>query len=211
MQIRYALYADREELEQTFGTDAGPSDSFEARYNISPGNPATAVFCPHPGQSKIKTIAWLNNHELGGDMHGCVHVENIHGDSKLKKAFLRQRCIVPANGFFLWQKMYKIQVPFYIRSIEEDMIGFAAVYTENGFSLIRIPANTLIQPIQEYMPAILDPKKYNRWLDPVYFELDQLVDLLKPYSTEKMSVYRVSNKIDNPNENSRKLIQPIDA
>lgn len=217
MQIRYALYTESEELEEVFHADMPISRPFSVRYNISPGDIVPVVLSRHPGQYTIESMKW--GHPENTDDNGYeYYVEEIKNKPDLKKIFQRQRCIIPANGFFLWQKMYKLEVPFYIRSIIDDVIGFAGIYFNDGndagsgsFSMIRIQANTLIQPIQEHMPAILNSKQYEKWLDPVYSDMDQLVQMLTPYSTENMSVYRVSSGINDPDKNSKDLIQPVDA
>lgn len=218
MQLRYALYTEREELEEIFHAHADPSLHFKVRYNISEGDTVPVIISRHPGKYLIESMEWDKSETDNDKITGGYSLDDINNNDNLKKIFQRQRCIIPANGFFLWQKMYKLEVPFYIRSIEDDVIGIAGFYhvgqdnaSAGTFSLIRIQANTLIQPIQEHMPAVLNPKNYGQWLDPFYSDIPRLTGLLAPYSTEKMSVYRVSDTINDPSQNSKDLIQPADA
>ena len=57
------------------------------------------------------------------------------------------------------------------------------------------------------MPVILDRKDYNRWLEPAAVE--QLpVDLLRPFPAERMTAWRVSNRVGNVRNNDPELLFP---
>jgi len=52
------------------------------------------------------------------------------------------------------------------------------------------------KPMNDLMPAILDPKDYERWLAPA--QPSHLpVDLLRPYPAEDMKAWKVSNDVGN--------------
>jgi putative SOS response-associated peptidase YedK len=53
------------------------------------------------------------------------------------------------------------------------------------------------------MPVILKGEDHDRWLDPGFKQVDDILDLLKPYRADSMRRYRVSPQVnsaqnDNP-------------
>jgi putative SOS response-associated peptidase YedK len=46
------------------------------------------------------------------------------------------------------------------------------------------------------MPVILKGKDHDRWLDPGFKQVDDILDLLKPYQADSMRRYRVSSRIN---------------
>jgi putative SOS response-associated peptidase YedK len=61
------------------------------------------------------------------------------------------------------------------------------------------------------MPVILNPKDYERWLDPEVKEPEQLQPLLRPYSTQEMLAYPVSTAVNKPSNDNAECIKSIEA
>jgi len=58
------------------------------------------------------------------------------------------------------------------------------------------------------MGVIVEPKNYQRWLEPG--EVHSLpFDLLRPYPEEDMKSWRVSDKVGNTRNNWAELIEPV--
>jgi putative SOS response-associated peptidase YedK len=57
------------------------------------------------------------------------------------------------------------------------------------------------------MPVILEPKDYNRWLEPAPVERLP-VDLLRPYPGERMIAWAVSDRVGNVRHNDPDLLVP---
>ena len=59
------------------------------------------------------------------------------------------------------------------------------------------------------MPVILEPRDYDRWLDPG--DPNRLpTDLLRPYPAEKMSAWPVSDRIGNVRNDDPDLLTPVE-
>lgn len=150
-----------------------------------------------------------------------ARVGELNEQNSYKKSFQRQRCIIPANGFFEWQTIFKKKVPFYFRTLDQKLFGLAGIYErwtskdENveltTYALVTTDANALVKPLKDEMPAILEPKDFDKWLDPVNSDTDELLSLLKPYPSEKMSTYRVGQGVNDSEKNGADLIHPVDA
>ena len=46
------------------------------------------------------------------------------------------------------------------------------------------------------MPVILKGEDHDRWLDPGFKQVDDILDLLKPYQADYMRRYRVSPRVN---------------
>jgi putative SOS response-associated peptidase YedK len=110
-----------------------------------------------------------------------------------------------------------VKKPYYIRLKSKQPFGFAGLYniwtSPEGeeictSTIITTDANDLIRPLHDRMPAIAPPDKYNLWLDPAVNDKDILVPLLKPYPSEEMDLYRVTNKMNSYKYNEPENIKP---
>jgi putative SOS response-associated peptidase YedK len=61
-------------------------------------------------------------------------------------------------------------------------------------SIITTSANSLLSDIHDRMPVILRSEDHERWLDPGFKQVDDILDLLKPYQADSMRRYRVSSR-----------------
>lgn len=140
--------------------------------------------------------------------------ETISEKPSFKNAFKKRRCIIPANGFYEWQKRNGKQ-PFRIFHKDEKLFAMAGIWETwknkedlliNTFSIITTVANSLISDIHKRMPVILVPKDENMWL----METDEtlLSKLLVPYNEDSMEIYAISKKVNSPKNNYKDIITP---
>jgi putative SOS response-associated peptidase YedK len=57
------------------------------------------------------------------------------------------------------------------------------------------------------MPVILEPKDYDRWLEPGDPSRPP-TDLLRPYPAEYMQAWQVSDRVGNVRNNDQELLEP---
>ncbi len=70
-------------------------------------------------------------------------------------------------------------------------------------------SNSLISNIHDRMPVILKQEDEKIWLDKNIDDIKTLTNILKPFDSDKMQMYRVSNKVNNPKNDSKELLDPI--
>ncbi|HKJ45178.1 MAG TPA: SOS response-associated peptidase [Balneolales bacterium] len=223
---RYTLFSDKEEIEETFGVSSDENELFKVNYNVAPGTINPVILMPRPdvrdlGGFKWGLIpSWAEDERVGYKMINA-RAETLLEKPSYRKPFQRQRCIIPANGFFEWQTIYKQKTPFYVRTLDQDLLGFAGLYekwvskdkkkTVYSYTIITTEANALLQPLHDRMPVILERKNYDQWLDPVNSDTEELNKMINPYPTERMAIYRVSQDVNDAKNNGPELIQPVDA
>ena len=71
-----------------------------------------------------------------------------------------------------------------------------AVAVAGSFAFLTTEANSLVRPLHDRMPVILPPEHLERWLDPENDDLDELMDLLRPFPAKQMRHVEVSTRVN---------------
>jgi putative SOS response-associated peptidase YedK len=135
--------------------------------------------------------------------------ETLARSGMFRRLLAGRRCLVPAGGFYEWTgpKAERRPVSFKLRGGE--VFAFAALWdlfrdpAQGGepvrsFTIITCPANALVEPIHDRMPAILRPEDEARWLDPALEEEVQILALLRPFEAEAMVLAEVTESLKLP-------------
>ena len=212
MAQRFALFSTSTDLAKEYNAQPVAGFDWKARYSIAPGSTVPVVLQPKPSATYLTELTWK----------GVITMEELLSSPDSKRQLQRQRCIIPANGFFEWQTIYETKIPFYVRLLRRPLFAFSGVYEvefgENGapvsgsVSILTTKVNAILEPVNTVMPLILRYKDIPGWLDPVHSDLEALDALNKPYASEEMAVYRVGNANNDENpEDSEALIAPKDV
>jgi putative SOS response-associated peptidase YedK len=73
-------------------------------------------------------------------------------------------------------------------------------------ALVTIPANELVKPFHERMPAVLEAGQFGAWLGG---KLSDALALLKPYPVELMESWPVSNAVNSVKNDGPELLAPV--
>lgn len=149
--------------------------------------------------------------------------ETLHEKKSYKAAFKTQRCIIIVDGFYEWTSEGRAKIPHYFRMKSGEAFGIAGLYDTWIFprgsmkgqelhtcTLITTTPNSIVAPVHERMPAILNPVDYEQWLDGSTYDEKQLLAMLKPYPAEMMDVCTVSTYVNNPKNQGEKCIEAVD-
>lgn len=189
-------------------------------YNIAPTQ--NIVIINNQGTKQLVSCrwgflpSWAKDPSIGHKMINA-RAETVSTKPTFKSAFKKQRCLVIADGFFEWKNEKNRKVPYLIRLKSGKPFGFAGLYnqwtSESGekictCTIITTEANELLEPIHDRMPVIIPRDKEDYWLNPSK-DLEALMEMLKPYTSEEMEMYEVSSKINYPKYNSPDVLEPI--
>jgi putative SOS response-associated peptidase YedK len=222
MSDRFVLKASKQEVEQVFEVSSEREDFFESDFNITPGSLIPVVY-REDDQRHIYNFVWGlipkgAEEEKAGIENYEVNVNDLDENEWLKECLDRRRCLIPANGFYKWKTTKKKSTPFYIRLLSNDLMALAGIYSVwestsgrgvYSCAVLTTEANALVQPVDDRMPVIIRPENYEQWLSDKPLEEAELNKLLKAYSMTEMAVNRVSEDVNDPENNSPELIQPI--
>jgi putative SOS response-associated peptidase YedK len=144
--------------------------------------------------------------------------ETVAEKPSFREAFMKQRCLVVADGFFEWQKEGTKKKPIYIHLRSGKPLGFAGLYNtwtpREGqkictSTIITTEANELMTPIHDRMPVITPEDRFETWLEPLERDKDTLKTILKPYPAEELEIYEVSSKVNSVKYNAPDIIRPV--
>jgi putative SOS response-associated peptidase YedK len=149
-----------------------------------------------------------------------ARAETITEKPSFKNLLPSKRCIVPASGYYEWQKTEgNGKQPFYIHDAYDDYLPFAGLYTTwknpegreiHSFTIITTVPTVNLKAIHDRMPVILEPDAEEVWLNPDVTDPGELTPLLHPYAVKALSFYPVSKAVNRTGFESPTLIQKLD-
>lgn len=223
---RFTLSQTGEALAEAFELTDVPTVS--PRYNIAPTQPVGIIRSSTSGDSLEREFtyltwglvpSWSKDPKIGARMINA-RAETLAEKPSFRSAFKRRRCLVVADGFYEWKRIEKGKQPYYFHLKNHQPFGFAGLWEhwENGngdviesCTIITTEANTVLAPVHDRMPVILDPKGYDTWLDPKLEADQRLHDLLRPYDETAMVSYPVSSAVNSPRHDEVDCVQPLGA
>jgi putative SOS response-associated peptidase YedK len=78
-------------------------------------------------------------------------------------------------------------------------------------TILTAEANGLLKTLHDRKPVILDPKDYDRWLDPALQEPTRLVPSLVPYLARDMTAYVASTRVNRPRNDGPRCVEPAEV
>jgi putative SOS response-associated peptidase YedK len=193
---------------------AEPPEILAPRYNIAPTQTIAAIGLKPDGVSHgLRMIRWgLVPHWTQNPKKIPLHInaraEGIEAKTAFAESFRTRRCLIPADGFYEWEKAGKARKPRHFRLRDGDLFAFAGLWDawrgDDGQLLlscciITTEANDLVRPLHDRMPVILKTGNYAAWLAPKT-STPELLDLMKPYPAiemEGIEVVPLVNKATN--------------
>ena len=219
---RFTLFEADKILSKEFGVSSVPPLS--PRYNIAPSQPIAAVRTPHTGTGRELALlrwglipSWSKDPAIGNRLINA-RAETAGEKPSFRNAFRRRRCLIPANGFYEWQRQERGKQPYFVRMRDGRIFAFAGLWDrwespDEGVietcTILTTAANAVLAPIHDRMPVILPQTDYARWLDPTLKDPDSLSPLLVPFPPEKMLAIPVSPRVNAPSTDDEKCITPL--
>ena len=197
--------------------------AWEPSYNIAPGQDVAIII--RNGKNQLVAcrwglIPWWAKDETIGYKMINARAETLAEKRSFSKPFKTQRCLIIADGFYEWRKHgeSKRKTPIYVRLRSGKPFGFAGIYDHwkskdnkriMSCTIITTEPNSLIKPIHNRMPVIIDPSSRELWLDKEMQDTDRLASLLTPYKAGSMEAYEVSSMVNSPKNDRPDLINPV--
>jgi putative SOS response-associated peptidase YedK len=214
---RFSFVAEDALILERFGVRVRTA-IYKARYNCAPSQNLAVITNDKTDQLQFfrwgLIPGWAKDPSIGNKLINA-RGETIAEKPPFRSAFKNRRCLVPATGFFEWQRGQQ-KTPYNIRLKNGKPFAFAGLWdkwaTSDGemihsFTIITTSPNELMAKIHDRMPVILHPDDEHRWLDN---KPDPgLTDLLKPFPGELMEVYPVSSLVNNPRNELPEILIPL--
>jgi putative SOS response-associated peptidase YedK len=192
-------------------------ERFVPRYNCAPGQLLPVISSAEPEVLSLYRWGlvpyWAKDVSIGNKLINA-RAETLEEKPSFKNPFKRQRCLIPANGFYEWRK--KDKMPFRIFLKDRDLFSMAGIWdvwqdvvkrSFYTFSIITVPAPEILKGIHHRMPAILPEQHEKAWLQESDSRL--LKSFLKPAADDLLDFYPVSRAVNNAGNDREELIYPL--
>ena len=221
---RYTITVEEEILFARFKIIQN-GGQFTPRYNVAPTQSNPVVIVNEKNQKVMAQMKWglipfwAKDESIGNKMINA-RMETIAQKPSFKTAFVKRRCLVPADGYYEWSKTgtARNKQPFRIVLKSRELFAFAGLWDEwkneegekiQSYTIITTEADSLVSKIHPRMPVILRPENEDKWIDPTIKTLEVLNGLLTPIPAKLTEMYKVSTLVGRANIDEKSLIQPI--
>ena len=220
---RFVQAHSAEEYAVAFGAamlvDGPPNPS----WNVAPTDRVYAV-AVHDEQRALGTfrwglVPWFADSPKVSARHINARAETVATNPVFKNSFAKKRCIVPADGFYEWErKEIGGKLPHFIFAADRSPLALAGVWSSwrgkegervTTCAIITTQPNDLVAPIHNRMPAVLAPEHWEQWLDPTYDDTSALQAMLGPAPARQLSEYAVSSLVNSVKNNHPDVMEPL--
>lgn len=217
---RYTL-TNPEDIAARFGLEALSETRIEPRFNVAPSQGVPVVVGREDGPI-LELMrwgfqpAWMRNDSKRPPPINA-RSETLLERPMFRSSVARHRCIIPASGFYEWMVVpgQKAKQPMYIHLKNDEMFGFAGLYTYGGDEvgptcvIVTTAANDVLAPIHERMPVILDRSVEDAWLDLGLDDPHAALASLQPVPAEMIEAYPVASLVSSVRNDGPDLIEPV--
>ncbi len=227
---RFVSTAPPDELAKYFSADV-PEEALEENYNVAPTNHVHAVR-ERGGQRTLATLRWglvpfwAKDLKIGSKMINA-RSETAPDKPAFRRAFSKRRCLIPADGFFEWQKVdgSKTKQPYFIHRVDDEPLALAGLWEfwhpkdDEGNDLpdadpiatctiLTCEANETMAKIHDRMPVMIPPNRWDDWLDPET-QPELMKSLLVPAPNSLLTMYPISTAVNSVRNNGADLLEPV--
>ncbi len=198
------------------------------RYNVAPSQDVAVARDAEEGRRLAMLRwglipAWAKDPAIG---HKLINARSETAAEKpsFRSAFRHRRCLIPADGFYEWQRRGKSRQPWLFGLRDGAPLLFAGLWerwtvpesaTLTGSLAERSPgdavetctiltttANETVAPVHGRMPVILPPDAWDAWLAGEDMALG-------PYPADAMTAHPVSTHVNRPANDDPRCVKPI--
>lgn len=175
-------------------------ESGVANGEVFPTNNIPVIYS-HNGRNVLSAAKWGFPSYKSSRAIINARAESVHEKPMFRNAFISNRCIIPANGYYEWLTREDKTKTKYLISVRGKRLFFMAglykMFTDKdrnpyaAITIITTEASEDISFIHDRMPVILQDEAISAWLDKNNTDIDLLKSLLVPFSSA-FSITRVS-------------------
>ncbi len=210
-------------LHQRFGVEL-PLPQVPNTYNAARTQQLPIILTGEDGPRRVELMRWNlipRWQKPGAKEFNTINAraETVAIKPTFRDLIARHRCLVPASGFYEWQKDDTgARHPFFFSLQEEPLFAFAGLWDEwtnrdvpdappiRSYTILTTEANTVVTPVHDRMPVILKHSDEAEWLSPEVTDPAQVERLYQPYPADAMQRWAVSQAVNSTRRNGAELI-----
>lgn len=215
---RFALYSDPRALSERFNLVA--STGYRMSYNIAPTQPIAAI-TQEQDDRHLSLYRWglvpMWAKEIGTFSTINARAETIDTKPAFRGPFRHHRCLIPADGYYEWQKTGNGKQPWYIHAADGQPMAFAGLFDVwlsptgdelHSAAIVTTPAGEKTRQIHDRMPVILPPEAWDAWLAPEAPKKG-LLKMLRPAPDNTVQAHPVNTYVNKPTHDDKECVAPL--
>ena len=210
---RYSLEATSEQIVEAFAL--ADAIAIKPRYNIAPTQDIPIVrVSTERGDRRLVMTRWGLSPSWWNGQRPLINARSETVQKKFPRAFNGRRCLVPATGFYEWQKLGQAKQPFHIQRADRGLFAFAGLWDRcpgpdgemfEACAILTTTPNKTVEPVHDRMPVILAPAAYAAWLDPGMPD----PSLLAPAPDDLLDAYPVGRRVNRTANDDAACVEPM--
>ncbi|WP_269092629.1 SOS response-associated peptidase [Arthrobacter hankyongi] len=230
---RFVMARATADLVSAFGVDDVAGPEVRPSWNIAPTQRVRLVterLDPETGElTRLLETArwglvpvWAKSASVGARMINA-RVETVTEKPSFRAAAVKRRALVPAEGYYEWQKTGAGKIPHYLTSEDGSLLAFAGLYefwkdpelpeeAEEQWlmscTIITTSATDALGHIHDRTPLIVPPDLQADWLDPHLADKHDVRQLLDAMPEPRLVPRIVSAAVGSVRNNGPELIEP---
>ena len=201
------------------------AEDWNPRYNIAPTQQIPVVR-QHPKEPRrdLALMRWGLIPAWAKDTSGAARMinarsETAHTLTAFREAMKLRRCLVPADGFYEWQRRGSSKQPFCFEVGDSELFAFAGLWERwrdpggqwlKSCTILTTTPNAVTSAVHDQMPVIVHPDSYDLWLDPGMSDVRAVSELLNPYDARMMRAYAISPRINHVANDDEECSAPVE-
>jgi putative SOS response-associated peptidase YedK len=227
---RFVQVSSPELLVERFGVDELAAPSREPSYNVAPRATVYGVRDRTSEGERRRHLSelrwglvpsWAKDPKTGDRMINA-RAESLADKPAYQRAFQKHRCLVPADGFYEWQRRGGRKQPMFIHRSDGEPMAFAGLWAAwrdasepdgdwlRSCAIVTTNANDALAPLHDRMPVVLEEHDWDRWLDPAVDDVDALGRLLVPAPNDLLVTYPVSAVVNSADNDGPELVERVE-
>jgi putative SOS response-associated peptidase YedK len=126
-----------------------------------------------------------------------ARIETVSEKPTFRRAFYKNRCIVPANAFFEWETKEKTKIKYKISAKDIPIFSIAGIYDQfldsnnkpyYGVVLLTKQANEDMSKLHHRMPVFITKDIEGKWLGEESMDVLELAEALEVKDSVKLKI-----------------------
>lgn len=175
MTSRFVLTETFDALAAFYHARPFGGGEWRENYNIGTGA-EVPVLVEEPDGPELRLMQWglvpfwAKDAKIAGKMINA-EAATIAEKPGFRDSFKDKRCIIPATGFYEWQKLTSVKKPHYFTG--GKLLCFAGLWSRwvnpdseevESCAIVTTAATGVVKPVSDTMPLMLDKKNIGAWL-----------------------------------------------
>jgi len=228
---RFVQVASPELLVERFGVDEVAAPRQAPSYNVAPRATVYAVRERVEDDTRRRVLSalrwglvpsWAKDARTGDRMINA-RAETLADKPAYERAFRMHRCLIPAEGFYEWQRRGNQKQPMFIHRRDGEPMAFAGLWAAwrderdpdgdwlRTCAIVTTNANDALAPLHDRMPVVLEEPDWSTWLDRSVDDVNGLARLLVSAPDEALVAYPVGNRVNSADNDGPELVERVEV